>query len=180
VELLIGAGSKREKHLCLRENWEWSELVTLDINPDHNPDVVWDLTNRPLPFEENTFDEIHAYEVIEHLGQQGDYRAWFAEWEEWWRLLKPGGTIFATSPHWSSPWAWGDPGHTRVVGQEILTYLVQPQYEKQVGVTAITDYRFCYRADFDLVHAKIEEGSKNFQYVMRAVKPSRISLPESP
>jgi SAM-dependent methyltransferase len=175
VELLIGAGSKHEKRFAVRGLQDWEELVTLDINKDHNPDVVWDLTKRPLPFEDSTFDEIHAYEVVEHLGRQGDYREWFAEWEEWWRLLKPGGVFMATSPHWSSRWCWGDPGHTRAMGPEILTYLCQPEYTRQVGETAITDYRFCYKADFDLAHCLIEDESRNFQYGLKAIKPSRIS-----
>lgn len=172
MELLIGAGSKRDKRISPPDRPKWDELVTLDINADHDPDVVWDLTQRPLPFEDETFDEIHAYEVVEHLGRQGDYREWFAEWEEWWRLLKPGGYFIGTSPHRTSDWCWGDPGHTRAMGLEVLTYLCQPIYHKQVGVTAITDYRFCYQADFDLIHCQIT-ADKTFQFGLRAVKPSR-------
>lgn len=174
MELLIGAGSVRKKTLAPVGAENWQHLVTLDINPDHKPDVVWDLTQRPLPFEDETFTEIHAYEVVEHLGRQGDYRAWFAEWEEWWRLLKPGGLFLGTSPHWSSPWCWGDPGHTRALGPELLTYLSQPEYSKQVGVTAMTDYRFCYHADFEPIHCVVDAETKAFQYVLRAIKPARI------
>ncbi len=173
MELLIGAGSTRDKRLCVPGNESWRELVTLDINADHKPDVVHDLNVRPLPFADNTFDEIHAYEVLEHLGQQGDWRGFFEEWSEWWRILKPGGTIFATSPHHGSPWAWGDPGHTRIVGGECLTFLTQPNYDKQIGVTSMTDYRFVYKADFDCSYAEVR--GFDFIYAMTAVKPSRCS-----
>jgi len=174
MELLVGAGSKREKHLCRPGHKDWTGLVTLDMNADHKPDVVWDLNKRPLPFEDNTFDEIHAYEVLEHLGQQGDFKAFFEEWNEWWRILKPGAQIFATSPMWNSIWAWGDPGHTRIMSVGSLVYLNQPEYTKQIGVTAMTDYRFVYKADFNITFCDPQEEC--FAYGMQAVKPSRISI----
>lgn len=170
-ELLAGAGSNHAKRMWLG-NPEWSALTTLDINKDHRPDVVWDLNIRPLPFETDTFDEVHAYETLEHLGQQGDYRSFFAEWSEWWRILKPGGLFFGLSPHWASKWCWMDPGHTRAYGPELLTFLGQPAYEVQVGLTPMSDYRFVYKADFDIAHSEVDGGS--FRFALRAVKPSRI------
>jgi SAM-dependent methyltransferase len=172
-ELLIGCGSRRDKRLVSPgESEEWGDLTTLDINPAHKPDVVWDLNVRPLPFSDDTFDTIRAFDVLEHLGRQGDYRAFFDEWSEWWRLLKPGGIFYGISPHWASPWAWMDPGHTRVLGPEMLTFLNQPNYDTQVGNTPISDYRFVYRADFDLIHSVVDGGT--YQFGLRAIKPSRI------
>lgn len=171
-ELLIGCGSSRIKKLTRPGRHEWANLVTLDCDPARQPDVLHDLAVLPLPFADDEFDEIHAYDVLEHVGQQGDWRGFFALWSEFWRILQPDGVVFAISPHWSSPWAWGDPGHTRVYGPEILTFLVQPEYERQV-VNGMTDYRTCYRADFDVVHSHIEPKPKQFQYGLQAVKPSR-------
>lgn len=173
MELLLGAGSVHKKRLSLEGQEKWTELVTLDMNADHKPDLVWDLTKRPLPFAEGIFDEIHAYEVLEHLAQQGDWRSFFDEWSEWYRLLKPGGFFFGTSPAVTSPWAWGDPGHTRIISPECMTYLTQPQYDEQVGKTGMTDYRFAYKADFDAIYGKVE--NETFSFVLRAVKPSRCS-----
>ncbi len=172
-ELLVGAGSNHAKRMWLDGRREWTDLVTLDINPDHKPDLVWDLNTRPLPLGDDVFDEVHAYEVVEHLGKQGDFLSFFAEWSEWWRILKPGGLFLGMSPHWSSKWCWMDPGHTRAYGPEILTFLGQPAYSKQVGSSPMTDYRFVYKADFDLVHSDVSDGA--FSFGLKAVKPSRIS-----
>ncbi len=172
-ELLLGAGASREKKLGVEGREAWTDLVTLDFSNEHSPDVVHDL-NKPLPFEADYADEIHAYDVMEHIGQQGDWQGFFAQWSDIWRVLKPGGMFFGISPHWSSPWAWGDPGHTRVYGPEVLTFLSQAEYAERVGTTPMTDYRFWYQADFDVLATAVQPN-RQFAYILKAVKPSRIS-----
>jgi len=170
-ELLLGCGSSREKRFTLNGGRpEWVALTTLDHNIDHKPDVVHDMESLPLPFGDDSFGEIHAYECLEHVGKQGDWRFFFAQWSDFWRILKPGGLFFATCPAANSPWAWGDPSHTRVIGPECLIFLSQPSYD-QVGKTAMSDFRFVYKADFDLLHTNTEGGQ--FVFVLQAVKPSR-------
>lgn len=168
----MGCGSSREKKLAWPDRRSWSGLVTLDFAETHNPDIVHDISN-PLPFPDNYADEIHAYEVMEHVGTQGDFRFFFRQFEDIWRVLKPGGCFFATSPHWSSPWAWMDPGHTRVFGPEVITFLDRTEYAEQVGKTPMSDYRFCYAGDFEPVHMQIDQSTKTFIYILRAHKPVR-------
>lgn len=172
-ELLIGCGSNRDKKLHRDGRASWSSLTTLDHNADHRPDVVWDLNMLPLPFGDDEFDECHAYECLEHLGRQGDWRFFFAQFSDIWRMLKPGGTFFATVPLPGSPWAWGDPSHTRVIPKESLTFLVQPQYDAQVGKTPMSDFRNVYKADFNIIH--LEETGDLLAFALEAVKPSRCS-----
>lgn len=151
-ELVIGAGNAAGKRIRLADgDTTYDSPVRLDIDEHCNPDVLWDLNDRPLPFDDGEFDEIHAYEVLEHIGTQGDWRGFFAEFDEYYRILKPGGRIFATCPSIRSPWLWGDPGHTRVISQQILTFLSRDEYARQIGKTAMTDYRHCYRGDFMLL-----------------------------
>ena len=174
MELLLGCGSSRVKRMGRPGEPEWRDLQTLDIEPRHKPDAVWDLNKLPLPWVDDNFDEIHAYHVLEHVGRQGDWRFFFDQWSDFWRILRPGGHFFGIVPLWSSRWAWGDPSHTRIITTDSLTFLCQPEYDDQVGKTAMSDFRSIYRADFDLIHAAEEGGESLFG--LRAVKPSRITV----
>src|SRR5438067_2046150 len=131
MELLIGCGSNRSKKLARPDHREWRDLVTLDLNPNHRPDIVHDLSQLPLPIAGESCSEIHAYDVLEHVGALGDWRFFFAQWSDFYRMLKPGGLFFGISPHPRSPWAFGDPGHTRVISPECLVFLNQPAYGEQ-------------------------------------------------
>ena len=169
-ELLIGCGSSREKriHCPVEGGHLWSNLMTLDNNPDHKPDILWDLEKLPLPFPTDYFDEIHAYEVLEHTGQQGDWRFFFDQFTEFHRILKPDGLFMATVPHHLSMWAWGDPSHKRVIASGSLVFLSQEEYRKQVGKTPMSDFRFYYKADFAILHS--QENPDTMFFILKALK----------
>jgi len=167
-ELLIGCGNSRKKKVKHGNiSQEWLNLTTLDIDPNCKPDVLHDLSKLPLPFADESFDEVHAYEVLEHMGAQGDWRAFFDLFAELYRILKPGGLLIGSCPMWDSPWAWGDPGHTRIVNKTQLLYLNQKLYE-EVGTNSLTDYRHYWKGDFDML-AHVEQPD-TFGFVLKAVK----------
>lgn len=166
MHLLIGAGNSRIKKLG---GGAWSDLVTLDIDPGTNPDVVWDLNDVPLPFAADTFVQVHAYDVLEHVGRQGDWKWWFAFHDAVWRILKPGGQFWAKVPRHDSVWAWGDPGHTRVILKEQLVFLHRPAYA-QVGATPMTDYRPFFEGDWNIA---AEHDATCLMFCLTAVKPAR-------
>jgi SAM-dependent methyltransferase len=172
-ELLIGCGNRRDKRVMLKDDdGTWCNLTTLDIDPEVNPDVVFDLNTlgaQKLPFDDDTFNELHAYDVLEHFGTQGDWRGFFAQFYEFWRVLKPGGLFFACLPHWESSWVWADPGHTRCLPREALVFLEQQQYAEQVGQTPMTDYRHVWKGNFQTA-ATNEDNPDVFQFVLRAIK----------
>jgi hypothetical protein len=181
-------------------NREWVNLYTLDSNPACKPDLVCDLstfdwyisrygritsTERGLAcmaddgmLRSNFWDEIHAYEVLEHLGGLGDERAFFAHFSELWRILKPGGHLLATCPSRFSSWLWGDPSHKRAILPETLIFLDQTEYMRQCDDetmrTPMSDFREIYVADFRVVYS--HDNKITHTFILQAVKPSRIRL----
>lgn len=149
---MLGAGHtplKRKLTAPTSASEEETAWVSLDMNPDAKPDVLFDLSRieRPwwrggkrLPFADGTFDEVHVYEVLEHYGRQGDYRGFFRGMNELWRVLKQHGLLIGTCPSWNVQWTWGDPGHIRVITEGTLSYLTREMGE-EVGKGPATDYR---------------------------------------
>lgn len=177
-QLIIGCGNRRAPHPILHSiQWYmptlFSDPVFLDIDPVCAPDVTHDLCSIPYPFPDNQFDEIHAYDVLEHTGQQGDWKFFFDQFTEFHRILKPKGHFYGVSPDISSRWAWGDPGHTRVIQPELIYFLDQNNYG-EVGRTAMTDYRWYYKVSFDVLQMNIATTADKSQaqtvFLLEAVK----------
>lgn len=169
--LIIGAGSSKDLRAPTPLVNLVPKITTLDIEPRHKTDVVWDLNVLPWPFEDNSYDEIHAYEVLEHLGTQGDAKAFFAHFWEIYRILKPMGYLAGSCPRADSMWAWGDPSHRRVINEGTFTFLDQTQYAQQVGKTAMSDFRSIWKGDF---HAEaLQRTDDQLYFLLQAHKPAR-------
>jgi hypothetical protein len=166
-ELLLGCGHRRDKLIWPAGSPRgWEALTTLDRNPACGPDVVHDLNQLPLPFGARQFREVHAYHVLEHFGRQGDAGAFLAFFAEVWRILVAGGHFCALVPEVGSRWSWGDPGHTRLISEETLTFLSQSAYQQQAGRSPMTDYRDQYQADFRLTWTR--HDGQHFWFVLQA------------
>lgn len=152
--LLLGAGNDRRKKVYVPPvTADWNgELVTLDMNPNCGADVVWDLdwitqNQMSLPFKDEEFDELAAYDVLEHIGRQGNWRGFFDEFSEYWRILKPEGTFGIIVPIGDD--ALADPGHTRFFSATQFGFLSQDFYEGNLGAgAAVTDYRWYWKHNF--------------------------------
>jgi len=194
--LLLGCGNTRDKRSGIpgdprtfpeeaRTIEDREGLFTVDINPNCGALLLWDLNNigeYQLPWPHDHFDEIHMYEVLEHIGTQGDWRAFFDQFTEFYRLLKPNGLFVGSVPVLGSVNERIDPGHTRRFCTEWFVHLNQEEYTKQIGPKSMmTDYRWYYKADF--IFPMI--GGKTFgigrhegidYFIIQAIKPSRISI----
>jgi SAM-dependent methyltransferase len=67
--------------------------------------VICDLDRFPYPFRDNTFHEIRAVHVIEHVADV------MRTMEEFHRLLRPGGTVYIATPHYTDFSSFCDPTH---------------------------------------------------------------------
>lgn len=72
-----------------------------------NADLSIDLNKMPYPFNKNSFSEIVALNILEHLDKP------FEVLLEWHRISKPNARIEIKVPHFSSGNAWADIQHKR-------------------------------------------------------------------
>lgn len=79
-------------------------------------DIVTELDSQPYPFADNSIDEIHLNDVIEHLPNT------IKTMEEIYRIMKPGGHIFIRVIDWSSSMNADDPQHITRFTQKTFNY----------------------------------------------------------
>ena len=177
---------------------KWRDLITLDKYKSCEPDLLCDLDkldwyvtpvnlnhsiSGPItdkvgyltPYEPvheltaNYFDEVHAYEVLEHLGSQGDATSFFAHFRNIHRILKPGGHLCATVPSRYSPWLWGDPSHRRAITQESLVFLSQEHIAaNRKAKTAMSDFSDLWKLDFKIIRST--DNQRTHEFILQAIK----------
>jgi SAM-dependent methyltransferase len=86
----------------IRSGW-----VNLDIAALGGVDVVHDLEDHPLPFNDESFDYVECIDILEHVRDLPDMM------REIHRILAPGGRLHVHGPHFTS-YTWPtDPTHRR-------------------------------------------------------------------
>jgi SAM-dependent methyltransferase len=81
------------------------DAIGIDLNPASRADVIWDIDCFPYPFPDNSFDHIHCSHVIEHVANV------LRTMEEFHRLVRPGGTVYVVTPHYTDFSSFCDPTH---------------------------------------------------------------------
>jgi predicted SAM-dependent methyltransferase len=116
MKLHLGCGKKRIKG-----------YVNCDISKEVNPDKVLDLEKNPLPFKDNSIDEILAEHVLEHINNfiplMHDLR----------RICKNGTIIKIKVPFYSSWGQYNDPTHVRFFTPFTFNYFKVNKYSHEVN-----------------------------------------------
>ena len=117
-------------------NLDWIKLPGVD--------VVHDIEKTPWPFRANEFDEVHAYNILEHVNN------FVKIIEEIHRILKPSGLLILTGPYYMHKDTFTDPTHKR--GFTNKTF----QYFEESG-----DLNFYSKARFKIEEIKLMYNNKS-------------------
>lgn len=104
----LGCGNKKEKG-----------EIGVDIIPSPYVDIVANLNEYPLPFEDNSIDMVKSSHVFEHLDNI------ILLMEDIHRILKPNGILEFTVPHVSNIEYFRDPTHKHSFTLGTMDYFVR-------------------------------------------------------
>ncbi len=130
------------KHLDLgcgpvpRNPYRRDELFGVDLSGSTDGGAIRraNLVTQPIPFADDSFDSVSAYDFLEHVprvlltadGQ--DTRFPFIElMNEIWRVLRPAGMLYAVTPVYPGKAAFQDPTHVNIMTVDTHTYFTRPQ-----------------------------------------------------
>jgi SAM-dependent methyltransferase len=133
----------KNKHLDLgcganpRNPYNAEELFGIDILERHNSDLsnfTYKSANvilDKIPFENNYFDSISAYDFIEHIPRliyiDGKIVFPFIElMNEIYRVLKPNGVFYSLTPVYPKESVFVDPTHVNFVTKNTYKYFTSP------------------------------------------------------
>lgn len=105
AKLNLGCGRNR------RPGW-----VNADLAPDCHPDVLMNIEALPWPFADDSFDEVVASHVLEHVGALP--RTYLGVIAELYRVCRDGAVITITVPHPRHDDFLNDPTHVRAITAE--------------------------------------------------------------
>ena len=115
-----------------RNPYKCDHICGVDINCPQNDKENFREVNlfaEKIPFESNYFDSVSAYDFLEHvprvINSQTDNGVRYAFIEimyEIWRVLKPGGLFFASTPYYPNPEVFVDPTHVNFITEKTHKY----------------------------------------------------------
>ena len=104
--------------------------VNIDIDPKCNPDLVLDLSKNALPFQDNSVDEVRAFDFLEHIPLG---KTIFVV-DEIWRALKPGGKFEHFTPSADGRGAFQDPTHLSFWNNNSWLYFCEGVWAGMYGI----------------------------------------------
>jgi Methyltransferase domain len=149
--------------------------VNLDRPAASSPDVVHDLDIRPWPFADNRFDQVYAFDVIEHLADL------VGVMEELHRICRDGASIEISVPHFSSANAFTDPTPRHFFSRFSFDYF-DSTAKVTLSLGVFGNQRFGSDSAFELVRPIIalRVAGKHSTFVFGTLPPSHPGVPPGP
>ena len=91
-------------------------FIGIDRSDNVDADYVVDVETEPLPFDDNSVDEIYCAHLVEHLHNLIHFM------NECHRVLKPGATMTILAPYYTAIQASQDPTHVRFINERTFAY----------------------------------------------------------
>ena len=118
-----------KKHLDLgcgrnpKNPFNMDEVYGIDIREDIDLNIAQaDLAIETIPFENNFFDSVSAFDFIEHIPRvvyiPGRRNCFVELMNQIYRVLKPGGLFYSHTPAFPAGPAWRDPTHVNIITEE--------------------------------------------------------------
>lgn len=115
-----------------RNPYGYEELFGIDLGPQEIEGVTYRQANlalEPIPFPDNHFDCVSAFDFIEHIPRQllspdttQIILPFISLMNEIWRVLTPGGFFYAVTPVYPSAIAFQDPTHVNIITNRTHEY----------------------------------------------------------
>ena len=136
----------------------------LDINEWINHDIkkhrdeiemVFDLDKVPWPLENNLFDRVKAFDVLEHLNNVIGFM------DEVWRILKPNGIFNCKVCGYKNENFWVDPTHKHAFAPKSMDY-----FDPDTEIGKI----YSYYTDKKWEILKFRESKNNYYWKLKPIK----------
>ena len=136
-----------------RNPYRRDERHGIDIAPRHEPGAFEvrraNLALEPIPYPDDHFHSVSAYDFLEHVprvlptADGRDTRFPFIElMNEVWRVLSPGGLLYAYTPCYPHPMAFKDPTHVNIFTRDSHEYFTRPLFTARM---------YGFKGDFSIV-----------------------------
>jgi SAM-dependent methyltransferase len=141
-----------------RNNFNATEVIGFDTFNQDSPKVIkHDLMKGTIPLEDNSVDFVTAFDFLEHVDRvgyrltDGDIERFFPFIDimsEIWRVLKPGGQLYAFTPVYPNKEAFRDPQHVNIVTDDMWEYFAG----SMLGLTQ----HYGFKGEFKLLEQRFE------------------------
>lgn len=113
------------------------ELYGVDLGAAVDPSGRMRRANlalQPIPWPDDSFESVSAYDFFEHVPRVlptpdglGTRFPFVELMNEIWRVLKPGGMLYACTPVYPSKAAFQDPTHVNIMTVDTHSYFARPE-----------------------------------------------------